>query len=262
MKPFNRDFSIKMISLTIMMMALLSLTTPLALAQAGARVYLQPVSSDDSSLTVDVIAENVTEMYGAEFRLKYDPAVISVQDLKADQDGIQIETGTLLPAEKGFVVANEVNETEGTITFAMTLLNPAPAANGAGPLARVKFNILQASPSTITVEHAKLVAIDLQTIPSETGALTVGSDGQAETAAAPAAPNTPPTTGEGNFPWWIVAAIMIILGVLVIGGFVMMGGFNKKAAATPAQTPRPGAASVPGPQTARPTGSRPSAFKR
>lgn len=226
------------IKLTIIFLVIgtgLLLTAPLALAQTGARVYAQPVEASDSQLVVDIIAENVTDLYGAEFRLTYDPAVVAVQDFKPEQAGIQISVGTLLAPDKGFVVANQVDETTGTVTFAMTLLNPAPAVTGSGPLARVSFNILQNTPSTINVEHAKLVSLDLETIPTQTSALAIGSSDNNQpvvvanppspaSSAEPAVP-APAAQAEG-FPWWIVAAVIMVLGILALGGFIVMDGLK------------------------------------
>ncbi len=212
----------------------LLLTTSLALAQTVARVYAQPVEMSDRNLVVDIIAENVTDLYGAEFRLTYDPAVAAVQDFKPEQDGTQIQVGTLLAPDKGFVVANQVDETAGTITFAMTLLNPAPAVTGSGPLARVSFTILQNTPSTINVEHAKLVSLDLETIPSQTAALAIGSNNSQPVVVAnppPPASNPEPVVAAPAvqtevFPWWIVAAVIMVLGILALGGFIVMDGLK------------------------------------
>ncbi len=254
---------------TVVALALLLLAS-LAFAQGGeARVYPNQVEAGNNTLTVEVMAENVTNMYGAEFRIKYDPSVVTVQDARPDQPGTQIEPGSLLPAEKGFVVANEVNEAEGTITYALTLLRPAVPVNGSGPLARVVFNVLQNSPSSINVEHAKLVAVDPaqpgvmpQTIASRTEAMAIGSssappaEGQKESAPAPAPDVTAGGTAAGGFPWWIVAAGVLVLGSLVLGGFVVLGGMHKTQLTTPVPQPvttRPAAAPV--------TSSRPSAFK-
>ena len=69
------------------------LTVSLAWAQGGdgeARVYAQPIDSPAGTVMVDVVAENVTNLYGAEFRLTYDSAVVAVQDFKPEQEGIQI----------------------------------------------------------------------------------------------------------------------------------------------------------------------------
>jgi len=288
--PFKLIFNVAM-----SMILLLFVGSSLASAQEGARVYLQPVDSTDGRLTVDIIAENVTNMYGAEVQLTYDPAVVSVQDSNPNQEGIQIEAGNLLPADKGFVVANRVNEAEGTIIFALTLLNPAPPANGTGPLARVTFNVLTPGPSTINIEKAKLVSIDLQTIPSQITPLAIGNGGEqnavqsnAEQQSVPQqqpADTTPPavanptadTTNGSNFPWWIIAAGIMIVGVLGLGALVIMSGQNNSSQQTnklkaQQQHQQPPQQSQALPQTTpqrvinqqRPkhvTGTRPSAFK-
>jgi hypothetical protein len=205
--------------------------------------------------------ENVTNLYGAEFRLKYDPAVLVVQDLNPEQNGVQIEIGTLLSADQGFVVANKVNEAEGQVVFAMTLLNPAPPANGTGPLARVTFKVLQRSPSTVSVDHAKLVAADLQTIPSAMGSLSIGNEVQQQTATAVpvTADTSSATASESGFPWWIVAVLVMLLGVLALGGLIIMGSNKSNVAPAAARQ------TVQQPvrqQPERPSGSRPSAFKQ
>ncbi len=260
MKNSNKNFSIKLIFSSMMILLALLLTSSLALAQSGTRLYLQPVESANGVLTVDVMAENVTNLYGLEVHLKYDPVVLAMQDAKTDQEGVQIEAGTLLPVNQGFVVANQVNETEGKITFAVTLLNPAPAVSGSGPVARITFKVLQAIPSTINVEQATLVAANLQTIPHETAPLAIGGETQIVTtapAAAPIAnvPVAPPAAEDNSFPWWIVAAVVLLAGILAMGVLIMMVNFNK---------PQPEAAverqAVAG-KPERVTSGRPSAFK-
>jgi hypothetical protein len=252
MKHSNKLLSLKITCWSIMLLILL-VPASLALAQNGARVYLQPVESTAGLLTVDVIVENVTDLYGLEIHLKYDPALLEVQDSKADQEGVQVESGALLPVDQGFVVANQVNQGQGTVLYALTLLNPAPAVQGSGPVARITFKVLQAAPTTINIEQATLVAVSLQTIPAETVPLTVGDTAQAPppTGATPAS-----TPANSAFPWWIVAAAVLLLGILAIGAFAVLGGFIKK---TPPQV------AAPSPRTVRPSeqgsGSRPSAFK-
>jgi hypothetical protein len=245
-----KSLSIKTTFFLLMLLALF-LTSSLAFAQGDAQVYVQPVDTTAGTLTVDVIAENVTDLYGAEFQLKYDPAVLSVQDLDAGQDGAQIQTGSLLPADQGFVVANKVEEAQGTIVFAMTLLNPAPPVSGNGPLARVKFNVLQSGLTTIDVEHAKLVAANLQTIPSQTNPLTIEVSLPATAA--------PPPAADSGFPWWIVGIVVMVLGVVVLAGLIVIGGGSKSKSVAPVTSQRPVRQQQ---QSARPSGSRPSAFKQ
>jgi hypothetical protein len=212
MKTSNKIYSFKIACLSIILLALLA-AAPLTLAQNGTRLYFQPVESANGTVTIEVMAENVTDLYGLELRLKYDPAILEIQDSQADQQGTQIEAGALLPVNQGFVVANQANQAEGTILYAVTLLNPAPAVSGSGPVARLTFKRLQDAPSTLSVEQATLVSVNLQTIPAETTSLTLS----------------------------------LGLGLLVVGGFIVIGGLTKKTqpqvarGATPGSGRRPSA---------------------
>lgn len=306
MKHFSNISMIGMAFLAAMVLL------PAALVYAqDSRIYLEPVDTTAQTLVLDVVAENVNELYGAEFKLKFDPAVLSVQDVDPNRDGVQIEAGSFLPANQGFIVVNQADDAEGSVTYALTLLNPAPPVSGTGPLARVTFNVLQPeADSTIEVEDAKLVSFSLQTIPSELVPFIIG-DGQpavsapATDAQTPAA-NNPAAAGgddvqagdnpapavespnqteavvpapvvdadtaaapESEFPWWIVAVGIILLGFLGLGVFAIMGGANKPQAASPAgghqsslnidnRTP---AATIDQPQPKHVRGRRPSAFK-
>ncbi|GAB4460426.1 MAG: hypothetical protein Kow0031_39960 [Anaerolineae bacterium] len=216
-----------------------------AAAQSGARVYLQPVSESGDTVTVDVVAENVTDLYGLEFLLSYDPAAVEVIDLRPEQDGVQLNPGTLLPVEQGFVVANQANPGAGTISFAMTLLNPAPPVSGSGPLAQLSLRKLNNAPTVIDLADVKLVAASLEIIPAQTTGLTLNAAGQPGAVAAAPAPS--PAT-ESSFPWWIVAVGIIVLGLITLGAFLVFGNPTRSDPATP-------------PVQQRPAGSRPSAFK-
>lgn len=242
MPNLNKFFSFTTACLPALLLVLFALA-PQAQAQNGTRVYLEPVESANGLLTVEARAENVTDLYGLELHLKYDPALLEIQDSQADQAGVQVEPGTLLPVNQGFVVANQANQGQGTVLYALTLLNPAPAVSGSGPIARLTFKVLQDVPTTITVERATLVSSSLQTLPVTTVPLTVGG---AQAAGS----------GSSSFPWWIIGAVVLGLGVVVLAGLLVLGGFTKKTS--------PGTASESQARIGKPgqsSGSRPSAFK-
>ena len=247
MKLVKENLLVKIIFSTLLIPALL-LAASLVFAEREARVYLRPIDPIDKTLTVDVNVENVKDLYGAEFQLKYDPAVLSPQDLDVEEDGIQVEIGNLLSADQVFVVANEVDETEGIITFAVSLLNPAPPINENGPLARIVFNVLQNGSATLDLEHAKLVTFDLDTIPSKTTSLTVSREtatltisGQETNLTSGSEADNPMVrvrrqpyrtriitetrNSEDDFPWWRIGAmIVMVLGILMLGSILMLGG--------------------------------------
>lgn len=215
-----------------------------AAAQDGTRVFLQPVSESGDTVTVEVIAENVADLYGVEFLLTYDPSMVEVVDIRPDQDGIQIEAGTLLPVDQGFVVANQANPDAGTVSFAMTLLNPTPAVSGTGSLAQLNLKKLQNTPTTIDIADVKLVAVSLQIIPAQTSGLTLN-------AANGSAMGASPEVQKSTFPWWIVAVGIIVLGLVTLGAFLALGNLSGTKS-TPATAPA---------AAQQPPRSRPSAFK-
>ncbi|MFN8455439.1 MAG: cohesin domain-containing protein [Anaerolineae bacterium] len=232
------------ITLFIALTLLTLLGAAAAWADAGARVYLQSAPAESGLVAVDVMAENVTDLYGLELHLKYDPAVLEAQDGQAEQEGVQVEPGALLPVSQGFVVANKADQAEGKVTYAITLLNPAPPVNGSGPIARLTFKTLQNTPSTIEVEQAILVSVNLQTLPVQTTPLTLGGTEQAQ----PVSVNTaaPVASAEG-YPWWLVAAAILMLGLIAVGVVLGLKKLRKPVAAPV--------------QTNSATSRRPSAFK-
>lgn len=215
---------------------------PMVQAQESAMVRLVPVAQNGDTFAVDVVAENVTDLYGLEFFLTYDPAVLAVVDANPEQGGTQIEPGTLLPVETGFVVSNQADPAAGRISYAITLLNPAPPVSGSGSLAQITFQKLQNAPSTVDIADVKLVSFELQIIPAETEGLSF--DGTEMAAAAGSSPGS-------NFPWWIAGVGVIIVGLIALGLFLVLGGTKKKPA--PVQSA--------GNVTNQPARSRPSAFK-
>lgn len=251
---------------------LLLATVSLSTAQEEAQVLLEPLELTDQTLVVGVVAKNVTNLYGAEFKLRYDAEVLAVKDAEADRDGIQVEPGDFLPATEGFVVVNQAEPEQGSVTYALTLLNPAPPVTGTGLLARVTFEVQQqATPTLIEFEKAKLVSVDLQTIPNRMFGLNV--DGTTTTpveiesvpdepqavdpAAAEvtgAAPDQADQSGSavaeplaaeagsvqtnpevvGEFPWWIVALGIMFLGFVGFGILAVLGLNRPKPATAPA----------------------------
>jgi hypothetical protein len=72
---------------------------------------------------VAVVVENMQDLYGLEFQVSFDPKIVEVMYMEADQEGIQI-----MPADwwkDGFMAVNKVDNESGRIDFAATMLRPA-----------------------------------------------------------------------------------------------------------------------------------------
>ena len=108
-------------------------------------------------VTVDVVIEQASELFGAEVHLSFDPEVLEVVDADSTKEGIQIEPGTL-PAPD-FVVQNTADNQAGTVDYALTQLKPSEPRSGDGLLARVTFRGKRAASSQILLEQFVLADI-------------------------------------------------------------------------------------------------------
>jgi trimeric autotransporter adhesin len=175
--------------------------SPLVAAASGPAVLRpDPLSlglrpGEQGAMTIR--GENVQGMYGLEIHLSFDPAIVEVVDTDPDKPGIQVKAGDWL--KEGFVALNRADNAAGTIDYAATLLNPAPAVSGAGTVAVVTFKAKANGASPVKMTKAILASREAQEIPSvwQEGAVGVSAQGQAPAvevtisstpAAAPAVP--------------------------------------------------------------------------
>lgn len=211
------------IRVALLLVTILLLPAP-ALAQGPARVTILPPADalvTGQPVTVDVVAEGVSNLYGAEIHVSYDPTAVRLEDADPQQDGIQLIPGSLLDPEQGFVVANTSDNQAGTAVFAITLVNPAPPVEGGGVVARLTLLPLKPGVLRLELENVKLVTRDLQTMDVSLSGLEVQVSGQ--TIVPPSAgeqpdgikPSAPPVTGvapSAGVPIWM----LVLVGLAVV----------------------------------------------
>lgn len=118
-------------------------------------------------LTVEVWVSNVANLYGADIRLQFDNTRLMVLDADTALPGVQIQPlGDLLAPD--FVVRQVANNKLGTIWYAVTQLNPRPAAAGSGPLFSFTVVTTGAGLGQIDVVQQLLITRDLQVIDAAT----------------------------------------------------------------------------------------------
>ncbi len=133
----------------------------------------------DTQGTVNVLVENVQNLYGLEFQISFDPSIVEVIDANTGEDGVQIH-----PAEwwkDGFVAVNKVDNGSGRIDFAATLLKPARAVNGKRAIAAITFAARKTGTSKLRFESAILStreAIEIH-YTKQTGKIGVNPSGKA-----------------------------------------------------------------------------------
>lgn len=167
------SFSLRSIVGLCFVLLLLSWPRPVR-ADGPASLYLQNLPlQDDRLLVVTVQIEGVSDLYGAEIQLAYDPAQLKVRDEDPRLDGVQIAPGPLLAFDDRFVAINNVDTQAGQVNFVFTLLKPASPINTDGVVATVVFEVVGSGPFKIEVAQTKLVSSALNAIPVTTSGLSL-----------------------------------------------------------------------------------------
>ncbi|MBS3938723.1 MAG: S8 family serine peptidase [Peptococcaceae bacterium] len=113
---------------------------------------------------VDVTIGEVTDLYGLEFVVNFDPTKMQVIDADPTLPGVQISPGTALPGV-GTVTypINSVDNAAGVIRFGAALMGVPTGFSGNGLLASIEFTSTAVGPVSVTVASA--TAADSRAVP-------------------------------------------------------------------------------------------------
>ncbi|MFQ5341204.1 MAG: VWA domain-containing protein [Anaerolineae bacterium] len=137
------------------------LPTSMKAPPCGPSVTLDPPrkgACKSSVVPVDITVSDVSNLYGAEVHLSFDPDKLEVVDATRAVTDVIIP-GPFPDAGEGqrLVAQNYADNISGTIDYAVTLLDPAPAAHGNGLLARILFHVKEPGASVVRfLEGSKL----------------------------------------------------------------------------------------------------------
>ena len=169
-------------------------------AASGATLTLvadKATANAGDEVKVGVNVSGVQDLYGADVRLQFDPSRLEVVDANPGVPGVQIEVGKFLDPSsgKGFVAQNSADNGAGRISYAVTLLSPAPPAKDAGTLATITFKAKQSGSvnvgfmSTIlTNSKTEPITVTSKGLGQAPGPAAVAPAGQAQAQATGAAP--------------------------------------------------------------------------
>ncbi len=183
------------IALLVCLFGLGQATTGRALE--GTTVHLDPLSLEigtGNTGTVDILVQDVADLYGFEFEITFDPAILEVVDADPGKEGVQIGAGDFLSPD--WTLDNTVDNDNGTIAYALSQMNPSPPKNGEGILATITWRDKTVGTSPIHFAHVLLGATEGMEIPAST------EDGQIVVvpAQAPAAATPTGTTAPTGTP--------------------------------------------------------------
>jgi len=121
-----------------------------ALADTATTVTVSPspaTINPGETVIVAMYVNNVTDLYGVDIRLSFDPAKLEVVDADPLHSGIQVTDGDFLTDT--FAVYREADNTAGTIKYVATQVNPTPERSGSGVLFYVSLRGKSAGTTTL-----------------------------------------------------------------------------------------------------------------
>jgi hypothetical protein len=131
----------------------------------GASLGFEPPEATWSvggSFTLDIMVFEVSDLYGIELELSFEPTTVEVVDADLGTSGIQIQPGVCPSPD--FVALNEVDNSTDTIIYAATSLSPSPPCDGGGVIASITFHGLVEGSSPVNFSSWLLSDTDLNTI--------------------------------------------------------------------------------------------------
>lgn len=162
----------------ILMVAPLGVVSPAALARSptAAILTLDPLAATvavGDKATVDIVVRGVTDLYGIQLTLNFDPSKVEVLDADPATTGVQITRGTC--PQPDFWVRNGADNVTGVVSYTVAALNPSPPCNGDGVVASIEFRGLDEGDSALHFSHWILADPDGEPIDSsaQDGTLSV-----------------------------------------------------------------------------------------
>jgi hypothetical protein len=139
---------------------------------------------------VPVSIRNVQGLYGLDFTLEFDPALVQVVDNDPSTPGIQAALGNFL--DRGLLLFNSADNEKGNFHFAMAQYNPSEAKSGEGIVLMISFRGMAAGESPITVTKVQLASRDGIEIPSKgvDSTLTIRMNAPTQAATFPVVEST------------------------------------------------------------------------
>ena len=142
----------------------------------------------DESIFISLQLEYAEDAYGVDIPMTFNPTILQVADADAGLAGIQISPG--ICPQPDHVLANTVNNTTGTINYAITSLAPTVGCSG-GEVALIEFVCVGLGTTTVTIEPDVLIS------DSNLGALSLTKQNSIVTCIdATSTPGPTPTATE------------------------------------------------------------------
>ena len=174
------------------------------------------INDDIMTITVDV--NNVTELYGAEFIMKFNPDELQVVDANPSVSGTQVTAGNCTRNEMNI---NLVENTTGVIRYAsMALTHTATRSVPHCTMAQISFQVQPGSTTESTLEFEDVILVGAtEQIDAQVPNVVTISTRSAPTAVTLAELGT--NSASPSFP-------LVLLGLTIVAGGSMMWHLSRR----------------------------------
>lgn len=159
---------------------------------AGVFVYILPAKTtieSGKSFTVGIQVFNIIGLYGYEYILEYNASALQCTSFTK---------GSFFPDGNILVFKNSIDNTNGKVWYAITLLNPEPSKNGEGVIGSATFNATTSGSYTLILSTVKLSDSDSNPIVYTKADAQVIITSSTTTGTTSGTPSTSP---EGSIPY-------------------------------------------------------------
>lgn len=127
-------------------------------------IFKSQQAAPGTLIRVPVSVRNVSNAYGVDFILEFDPAILQVEDADPNTNGVQAQLGNFL--DPGLLLFNSADNDAGTYRFAMSQVNPSEPKSGEGDVVIITFRALAAGESGLEINYVMLGDREGMEIPS------------------------------------------------------------------------------------------------
>ena len=143
---------------TLLAAALALGAVPSAHALATLSVSAPATTLVGSPLTVNVLISGITDLFGYQFSLAYNPAVLRATNVA--------EGAFLATAGTTYFIGGTIDNTAGSVSaVADALIGPVPGAGGSGTLVTLSFDVTGPGTSTLVFSDVQLLSSSAADIP-------------------------------------------------------------------------------------------------
>ena len=171
-------------------------------------LVLQPQTNDPSS--IDVVAKNISPVYGADILIGYDSQFFDVVDQDDKKKGTQILKGDFF-AEGAYLLDNRIDLRKGEIHYAIALVRPMDNASGDGVVASFKLKAKKSGATVVNIKKAAFGTQEGELLKVEPMQLNIVADASGVLTAA-----SNNTSANADMPLSVETLLMVLIAILLI----------------------------------------------